>query len=369
VRKTGVVIIGAGAMGCSAAHALASRGRDVVVLDQFGPENDRGSSHGSVRIFRLTHADPLYVDLTLKALDRWRTLEDETGTELLTTTGGIDHGNTQALGAVEEVLRAARVTHSRLSPQEASERWPGFVFEGPVLYQPDGGRIHAHRTLGVLRARAAQLGAEFRFMEPVSKIQLNADGQSGVVHTESDSFEAEQIVVTAGPWTEKMVGGLVKLPVLRVTREQPAHFTPRDADTEWPSFVHRFATPTMSEVNGGIYGLFSPGEGLKVGERGGGPLTDPDEVGEARLARLAGYVARMVPGVRPEPSDATTCMYTMTPAEDFLFDRSGPLIVCSICSGHGFKFVPLAGEMIADLAEGKSLSEPRFRFLGKGTPA
>ena len=65
-------------------------------------------------------------------------------------------------------------------------------------------------------------------------------------------------------------------------------------------------------------------------------------------------------GLEPEPVGEVTCLYTSTPNEDFIFDRYGPFVVCSPCSGHGAKFAPLAGEIAADLACGGASPERRF---------
>jgi sarcosine oxidase len=71
------------------------------------------------------------------------------------------------------------------------------------------------------------------------------------------------------------------------------------------------------------------------------------------------YVEDWIPGVEPTPVTEATCLYTTTPNEDFVLDRRGPLVVASPCSGHGFKFAPLIGELGADLVDGAA---PLSRF-------
>jgi glycine/D-amino acid oxidase-like deaminating enzyme len=151
-----VVVIGGGAMGSAAAWALTRAGREVLLLERFGPGHDRGGSHGSTRIFRLMYAEGDYVRLAQRALRAWRDLESESGTSLLTTTGGIDHGlDEPALAVRAAVLSAHSVPFEVLDPAAASERWPGMAFDGPVVHQPDG------RVAGARRhpADATQAGA------------------------------------------------------------------------------------------------------------------------------------------------------------------------------------------------------------------
>jgi sarcosine oxidase len=88
----------------------------------------------------------------------------------------------------------------------------------------------------------------------------------------------------------------------------------------------------------------------------------------AARARVASYVRRWLPGLDPAPVSALSCLYTSTANEDFILDRHGPVVICSPCSGHGAKFAPLIGEMVADLAGGRP-AVPRFTLaahLGEG---
>jgi sarcosine oxidase len=182
------------------------------------------------------------------------------------------------------------------------------------------------------------------------------------VQTESGPFDASCVVVAAGAW----VGGLLGLAPVRVTREHYVHLPPRDGDASWPSFIH-YRDPFAA------YGLQTPGEGIKLGEHhSGAPLASPDEPDRAELAavataRLLEYAREWIPGVEPVAASEATCLYTSTPNEDFVLDRVGPVVVCSPCSGHGFKFAPLVGELVAGLVDGAPAPE-RFR-LGPRTLA
>lgn len=364
MARVDVVIIGAGAMGAATAWHLARRGASVVILEQFTPAHEHGSSHGTSRIFRLTHSAVEYIRLAQAAGVLWRELEEEAGVALLTVTGGVDHGSRKSLVAIEEALSVCDVPFERLHAQEAMERWSGMRFDGPVVFQPDAGRLNAELTVVTLLEQAARFGADLHINERVSDIRLDTNRGRATVHTSLGVYDTRMVVATCGAWLPKMLKRHVPLPAMRVTQEQPAFFIPRDPAIEWPCFVHRFATAGMSDENGGAYGLFTPGEGLKVGERGTGSVIDPDEprppANAERLDRLARYVAEWLPGVDLAPTAPTTCLYTMTPTEDFIIDRRGPLVIGSACSGHGFKFTPEIGRLLADLALGCTDVTPRF---------
>ena len=126
----------------------------------------------------------------------------------------------------------------------------------------------------------------------------------------------------------------------------------------WPSFFDH----ARGDI--GAYGLLTPGEGVKVGRHMSGAPTTGDgrdfRVDEAHTEAVTEYVRRWLPGLVPAPVKTTTCLYTTTPNEDFVVDRRGPIVIGSACSGHGFKFTPLIGRMLADLAQGKQ--GPRSRF-------
>ncbi|WP_212735191.1 FAD-dependent oxidoreductase [Herbidospora galbida] len=241
----------------------------------------------------------------------------------------------------------------------------GLRYDGKVFFHPASGRLHADHAVAALQQRAAALGTDVRHRTPVLSITVRGDDAVDVV-TEDDVYRAKRVVVAAGAWTEKLLGGLVPLPPLRVTQEQPAHFAPlRDTD-EWPSFVHHFDERTLAATGflSGVYGLATPGEGVKVGFHGTGPAVDPDDrdfTAEPRQLRiLRDYARRWLPGVDPGAVTPISCTYTTTPTSDFVLDRVGPVVVAAGFSGHGFKFVPAVGRVLADLALTGERPDARF---------
>lgn len=347
MRRVDVVVVGAGAMGASTAWHLARRGADVVLLEQFEPGHTRGSSHGGVRIFRYTYADPYYTALTQHALAWWRTLEADASIRLLDLHGVYDHGPVHHLEPLAASLRRHGVAHEWLDPAEARERVPGLRFDTAVLFHAGGGRTFAELAVRTLVEQAARHGAEVRYECPAT-IRVVGDGVE--VDAGGETIAAHRVVVTAGAWVATLLQGVlpsaVTLPHLTITEEQLAHYRPIDPGAAWPAFMHH--TDLFR------YGLHTPGEGLKVGGHHEGVVTSINdrryELDAAGIDEICRYVSDWVPGVEPEPRFGATCLYTTTSNEDFVLDRVGPVVIGSPCSGHGFKFTPLIGDLLARLA-------------------
>jgi monomeric sarcosine oxidase len=360
-ERVDVVIIGAGLAGSATAWALARRGRSAVVLEAFQPGHRRGSSHGSARIFRRAYPDPLYVRLTGEAQRLWRQLADEAGEELVQITGGIDFGPAGEQKKMYEILRASEIPVELLPPEAAAERWPGVAFgNDPVMYHPDAGVLDPERAMGAMRALAEERGAQIHYDSRVLSVSASETG--AVVRTADRSWSAPVVVVAAGAWLEPLLGAQVPLPPLAVTQQQAFHFAPRASAGPQPAFIYR------GEMS--AYGLLAGSDGevpgaIKIGKH---DLAPPPTTGDDRdgivdpavREEISAFVRDRFEDLDPDPIGEVTCLYTSTASEDFILDRRGPFVVCSVCSGHGAKFAPLTGELAADLACGGPPADPRF---------
>jgi sarcosine oxidase len=367
--RADLVVVGAGLAGAAAAYAAARGGRSVVVLEQFGPAHRNGSSHGSARIFRRAYPDPLYVRLTGQARERWRALEAEAGEDLLTLTGGLDFGADREPERLYATLTECGVPAELLREQAAAERWPAINFDGvgQVMYHQDAGVLDPDRAVAAMLRLAAADGADLRFHTPVEGLQPAPNGDGAVVTTQTgETFTAPVAVVAAGAWIAPLLAGLVELPDLSVTQQQVFHFAPATgrAAEPWPIFIH-------FDGNGYRYGLPGGRDGgvpgaVKIGEHDPGrPVTAGTRdflIDPASRDRVSAFVAERLPGLDPAPMNEASCLYTWTANEDFILDRpgGGPFVVASPCSGHGAKFAPLLGELIADLAAGAPARHDRF---------
>jgi sarcosine oxidase len=343
------VVVGAGVMGTSTARHLAQRGRRVLVLERFEVGHAQGSSGGPTRIFRLPYHLPSYTRLARRALHAWRALEDESGQTLLTTTGGLDAG--PVVPATAAVLDAAGERYELLSAEQAHERWPALRLDpgAQVLYQDEAGVIRAETTVRTQAAMAVNAGAEIRERTVAATVDPAGDAVA-VTTTDGERYEAACAVVAAGPWAGPLLSGSgIHLP-LETSREQVSYFE-LDRANELPTVIDWNAERV--EVPYGVPDPSEPGS-FKAGFHRSGPVVPPDGSGEpdpSLRARAEAFAARRYPGARPS-GRIDLCFYTTTPDEDFAIGRIGPIVVASPCSGHGFKFAPLFGEALADLAIG-----------------
>jgi sarcosine oxidase len=151
-------------------------------------------------------------------------------------------------------------------------------FEDHVIYSPEGGRCFADKTVSTLIRRTQELGGQVHLNTPVLSIQF--DGDYAIVETESKTWRTPSLVVAAGGWVEKLIGHLVALPKLIVDAGQPAHFQPiagLESESLWPSFLHHGANGRGgSPLEASAYGLYTPGEGVKVGTWSDRKAIDPD---------------------------------------------------------------------------------------------
>ncbi|MEJ6488157.1 FAD-dependent oxidoreductase [Leucobacter sp. USCH14] len=365
------IVIGGGAMGLAATWQLASRGASVRLLERFGAHHTRGASHGSTRNLNNAYAEAEYLDLFDEAVTLWRALEAESRTELLGLHGLVTHGDSDVVTAAHDALVARGAAVSLLSTDEASRRWAGMRFAGDALFSKEAGIVHAARALGALEAAAIRSGAIVERGERVLRIEPRADG-SGVRVTAraADGSErelaADHVTVAAGAWTESLLGDLIDLPALVVTEEHPAHFAPRSASLAWPSFNHMLPPELEAEFGAPVYGMPSPGEGIKVGFHKVGDVVDPDDrtfrASEAQRERLRRYVSEWFPGLDPDTPAEISCTYTSTVSGKFILDTVGPITVGAGFSGHGFKFTPAIGGVLADAATGRATPPEFFRL-------
>ncbi|CAG7613223.1 FAD-dependent oxidoreductase [Leucobacter soli] len=364
------IVVGGGAMGLAAAAALASRGASVILFERFGPSHRRGASHGATRNFNNAYAEPDYLDLFDEARALWRHLEEESGRTLLDLRGLVTHGPSEEVEVAFAALHRRKAQVQMLTPEEAHRRWPGMRFDDDVLFSPDAGAVLAAEALAALRDVSTAGGARLLHGHRVTGIDPASPGLVRVTAETSEGVpvvaSAGGVVVAAGAWSSPLLEGLAPLPELVVTEEHPAHFRPRDPGIAWPSFNHLARDEELVARGGHVYGMFTQGEGVKVGFHAVGETVDPDHrpfrATEEKRRQLRDYVAEWFPGLDPESAEEISCTYTSTPSGDFVLDRVGAVTVAAGFSGHGFKFVPAIGRVLADASLGVGAPPERFRL-------
>jgi sarcosine oxidase len=352
------VVIGLGALGSATAYELARDGHRVLGLERFSRGHARGASHDSSRILRHSYHTPEYVRLTLEAYADWARLEEASGTELVTTVGGLDlFPPGAAIPADDYVgsLDSIGIGYERLGGAEVMGRWPELRLpEGTfALHQPDAAIVPAGRGTAVLQEQARRHGAELRDSSPV--LDLRDTGTGVEVTTPDGSVHAAAAIVCADAWTNDVLGRLgVRVP-LEVTLEQVTYFQPeapeRFAPGRHPLWIW------MDDPS--YYGFPCYGEAtVKAAQDCGGPRVDPDDrtsaPDPAMQARLTEHLARMLPGAGP-PVRSLRCQYTLTPDRDFVISAvpGHERVVVGLGAAHGFKFAPTFGRLLAGLALGE----------------
>jgi sarcosine oxidase len=360
-ERVEVAVVGSGVIGSAAARALAARGVQAVLLEQFELGHARGSSHGATRIFRLSYPDPGYVRMAVIGREAWARLQDEAGQELLVTTGGLDAG--PAAGSCAAALGECGVAHAWLPAEEVTERFPGVAARSgeQMLYQADAGVLLADQAVAALQWLASRDGADIRPRTPVLGVKAGADRV--LLRTPAGEISARVAVIAAGGWCAGLLAGAVtRVPRLIVTLQRIRYYAPRAAGG-WPTLIEWsaaaaewYAVPAAAGAPGVKVGAHAPGPAV---DPGAGPFDQIDPAAEEAAAR---YVRERLPGLVPDGLGTETCLYTMTADEHFVLDREGPVVVGGGGSGHAFKFGPLLGEMLADLALGRPSRIPRDRF-------
>jgi sarcosine oxidase len=358
--RADVIVVGLGSMGAAAAYELAGRGVRVIGLDRFSPPHDRGAHSGETRIIRMAYMEgPAYVPLVRRAYQMWRDLEARTGTNLLATTGGLMLGRPESI-AVSGALATAQaqnLPHELLDADAIRRRFPAFApADNEVgLYEEVAGLLRPPAAITTLLDLARGLGADLRLGVEAYDWKATADGV--IVTTAGGDLHADRLVLAPGAWAAE----LTRLPVpLRVERRVQHYWRPADARAFEPG---RFPVWIWSYgADRAAYGLPSVQGRVKAALHHGGDIVDPvvDDptkgaapVRPEEAATMRQWLADHLPGLAAGGwLSATPCLYTLTPDEHFVLgihpDQPRVAVACGF-SGHGFKFVPVVGEILADL--------------------
>lgn len=350
-----VIILGGGGMGSATAYELARRGRTVLLLEQFAFGHVQGSSHGQTRIIRRAYyEDPAYVPLVQRAFERWYDLEQQVGRHLLTECGCLNIGppNGEIVLGVQASAREHRLPISLFGAKAIRAQFPAFVFDEPYVgvLEREAGFLYVDDCVRAHLDAAAQCGATLHSEEPV--LRWHAEANRVQVHTTETSYEANSLVITAGAWAGPLLAEHGTC--LRVLRQVPMWFqTTNDGHfrrDRFPAFI-------ADTPQGHYYGLpMIDQKGVKVARHyGAAELLSPDGIDrvptKADVEPVEAFLRQHMPVVG-SLQHAEVCLYTLTPDRHFIIDRHPEhpnVVVAAGFSGHGFKFAPVVGEVLADL--------------------
>ena len=365
-----VIVVGLGAMGSAAVYHVSGKKRSVLGLDRYQPPHQFGSSHGLTRIIREAYFEhPSYVPLVQKAYELWNNLERESGRKLFKQTGGLMIGPRDGV-LVKGAQRSAvehKLEHRVLSAEELRARFPCFSPESNMVgvWEPRAGILIPELAVQTHLERAQEHGATLRFNEPV--LRWEADGDCVRVFTSKAIYEGKQLVLSAGAWLSSLLAGAYDssksesaIPTLPLTVErqvllwfEPLSHAEQFQPENCPIHIWEYAPRRF------FYGFPDLGDGIKVAVHHEGLSTDPErinrDVNEEEIQTMRLLLRRFMPAAEGALKSAVVCMYTNTPDENFILDYlpgHPRILVASPCSGHGFKFSSVIGELIAMLLSG-----------------
>jgi sarcosine oxidase len=370
VDRYDVIVLGLGAMGSAATYQLAKRGARVLGLDQFSPPHVYGSSHGDTRITRLAIGEGShYTPFAMRSHEIWRELEKRTGARLLFQTGGLMISSPARTGRLHvadffsNTVAAAQkygIAHETLDAPEIRRRFPAFAVRDSEIayYEPDAGYLRPEDCIRAQLTLAQTSGAGIRVNEKALGFDATTTGVA--VTTVKGRYEADSLVLSAGPWLPQLIGKACAWPFAvrrqllfwfdvngKIAQFYPEHF---------PIFIWELQGPNQA-----IYGfpaIDGPTGGVKVATQQYDTTTTPQTVdrtaspSEAQAMHRT-YVAPYLPALSDRCVKAVICLYTVTPDAEFVIDRHPEferVILASPCSGHGFKHSAAIGEALAEMA-------------------
>lgn len=373
--KFQTIVLGLGAMGSATAYQLAKKGNKVLGIDQFAPPHIYGSTHGDTRITRLAIGEgDHYTPLAIRSHELWREIEKETGADLLTTNGGliISSGAKTAINHVanffENTVEAAekyKIQHALLTADQIRKQFPPFKVQDNETgyFEYEAGFLRPEACIKAQLELATKYGAEIHTDEKV--LEFNATGKTVVVKTTKGEYEADKLVITAGPWFPQLIGEEYAK-YFKVIRQVLFWF---DVEESIDAFTPDKFPIFIWELQGnkqGMYGfpaIDGAKGGFKIASEQYETTTTPETVDrnvsqEEITAMYDNFIEPYLHGVTNKCIRAISCLYTVTPDSEFVIDfhpTSEQIIIASPCSGHGFKHSAAIGEALSELAiDGKS---------------
>ena len=351
------IVVGLGAIGSGAAYWLSrSQGDRVLGIEQFELGHHRGAGQDHSRIIRLSYHRSDYVRLARRAYSTWADVEAESGTKIVTHTGGLDIGPRDAaipLGDYVDAMTAEGVPFEHLEAAEIMHGWPQWQLgdEHHGLYQPDAGIADPNRGNAAHQQLARRRGATLLEHSPVTRLR-DVDGGLEVELADGTVHRAPHVVLAADAWTNVLLRSFDRRLPLTIIQAQVTYFAAPDPEAFAPD---RFPVWIWMD-DPSFYGFPTYGEaGPKSAEDVGGDEVTPDtrtfDRNEAGYERLTAFLARHLPGQLGPEILTKTCLYTLTPDRDFVIDRlpDHPGVVVALGAAHAYKFASVIGRIVAEL--------------------
>lgn len=368
-----VAVVGLGVIGSAAAWQASMKGSRVIALEQFEFGHVQGASHDTSRIVRTSYDDATYVALGKSAYKDWAELERAAGMKLLEITGGLiflPRGGDRTVGQYVESLEQHQIPCEHLSAAQVKARWPQFNMPDHMdaVYTPDTGIAHAAKSVAAMQWLARSKGAVLRERVEVRRLLPRAvAGQRGVVIESSDGtiVWAKKVILATDAWTNRLLAPLGTSIPLTIMQEQVTYFKPTT-----PSNYDPKAFPVW--ICGGqswFYGFPTFGEPTIKAARDMSenlmPIEKRSFVHSSELQQqLTNFMDNFIPDQGRQVLRTVTCQYAITPERQFVLGplEDHPDILVALAAGHGFKFAPALGRILAELAIDGETSDDVRKF-------
>ena len=351
-----VIIIGLGAMGSATSMFLSHNGIKVIGFDSYSPPHEFGSSLGHTRVIREAyHEGTTYVPIVQRAYEIWLEMNENSKVPIIETYGGLLIG--RKTGDIENALKSANkydIPIKKMTNDEISQKFS--VLNPPKEYigllESRGGAVFVENSINHMLNTALNNGSVHKYNERV--VRWSKKSNYYLVETNLGNYKAEKLVFSSGAWITKLLPTL-KLPI-KIERQVLFWFSPRKNPDKFKSIN----MPNSGwDLDNGLSFYTMPNlenRGFKVAMHHNGEFVDPDtlirESNDSDLKMVRDFLEEYIPDGNGELIDSKVCMYTDTPDQDFLIDSHPDdenIIICSPCSGHGFKFTPAIGEICSSL--------------------
>ena len=351
-----VIIIGLGAMGSAASYYLSKNGVKVLGLDTYEPPHKLGSSHGHTRVIREAyHEGTSYVPIVKRAYELWNELDHEIEDKLILEYGGMYLGDDgKYLSDAKKSAKKYDIPIKEFSSKEIKEKYnilnPPNNFKG--LLENRSGAVFPEKAISNFLSKSINNGSSHNYNEKV--IGWEKQSKFYKVETDKNNYFAEKLIFSSGAWIKNLVPSL-KLPV-KIERQVLFWFDPiKDKD----KFHYSNMPNTGWDLDNGMEFYTQPNienKGFKVAMHHNGKFISEDDLNRESnaddLSIVKNFLEEYIPLANGKLIDSRVCVYTNTPDLDFIIDfypNDENIIICSPCSGHGFKFTPAIGEICSEL--------------------
>lgn len=354
--KLRVIVIGAGAWGLPAAAELARRGHTVDLVDRYGPGNIWSSSAGPTRLWRVADPDRAAIRFGRRSVESMDRIKQRTGQTVYERQGLVWRDAPEPIARLLESVRAEDVQHTEIPAADVGDYFPGLKPDGrDALWLPEAGAVLASVALCAYRT----IFDQHQHAGHITGYVVGLDNVEAGVQVALDDgrvFNADVAVLAAGPGAQTLLPSLGVSTPVQPFAEQVIHLGHPESPSAFDAYPCLFDGPSTKSA--GIYAMPTAGVGYKVGLDL--PLRPVDEAdvdrtpNAARTTSLAERARQDLSMVDAVVIDEQVCVWTDSPDGWFILDRLDNVVVASGDSGKGFKYSALMGEVLADLAEGRS---------------